>query len=103
PSRAMLALCFATAGTVSGEQNAGSQACAPCHRAIYESYRGTAMALSGAPIGQGLAHERFERGAFTDAKSGYRYSVTSKNGALSLEFDNSINGIRGLKTLAYAI
>lgn len=94
----MLALCLA-AGAVHGQQNA----CAPCHRAIYESYRSTPMALSGAPAGQGIAHERFDRAAFTDAKSGYRYRVSAKGGVYSLEFENPATGIHGAKTLGYAI
>ncbi len=98
-----LALLVAAAGAAYSQQDAGSQDCATCHRAIYESYRRTPMALSGAPQGEGIAHETFERAAFTDAKSGYSYRVSVENGTYTLRFDNAAAGVHGAKTLAYAI
>jgi hypothetical protein len=85
------------------QEYAGSQACAPCHRAIYESYGRTPMALSAAPPGSGIVRETFGNASFTEAKSGWRYRVSPDGGGYTLEFDRAAGEARGKKRLAYAI
>lgn len=84
------------------QEYAGSKVCATCHRAIYESYRLTPMALSAAPPGSGMARETFGKSTFRDTKSGWRYRMSEDRGGYLLEFDRPA-GASGKKRLAYAI
>jgi Flp pilus assembly protein TadD len=97
------ALMLAMSCAAVAQEYAGSDACAGCHRAIYESYRKTPMAVSSAPPGGGIARETFGKASFTDTKSGWRYRVTGAPRALTMEFDRGAGGARGAKRLAYAI
>jgi hypothetical protein len=90
-------------GAAHAQQYVGSQACAPCHRAIYESYRATPMALSGAPPGGGLTRETFARSSFVDGKSGWRYRISTDPSGYVLNFDRVAGGAPGAKRLVYAI
>jgi hypothetical protein len=76
---------------------AAQTVCAPCHRAIYESYRTTPMARSARKLDTGTVPERFDRASFT--ASGFRYRVS----AYSLEFANPAAALSGAKQLAYAV
>jgi predicted CXXCH cytochrome family protein len=79
-------------------QGAGSEACAPCHRAIVESYRRTPMARSSGKVGRDSAIETFARSSFTHDVSGFRYRVTP----YAVEFER--NGrLHGKKDLAWFI
>jgi predicted CXXCH cytochrome family protein len=99
---ASFALMLAMSCAAVAQEYVGSAACGGCHRAIYESYRKTPMALSSAPPGGGIAHETFGKASFTDAKSGWRYRL-GEVAALTLEFDRAADGAHGTKKLAYAI
>ena len=102
PRGATFALFLVLVCHAAGQEYAGSQACAPCHHAIYESYRATPMALSGAPPGAGLVRETFSKASF-DGNSGWRYRVSDGPGGYALEFDRAAGGPHGVKRLAYAI
>ena len=102
PRGATFALFLALVCHAAGQEYAGSQACAPCHHGIYESYRATPMALSGAPPGAGLVRETFSKASF-DGNSGWRYRVSDGPGGYALEFDRAAGGPHGVKRLAYAI
>ena len=92
-------LLLTLAGVGAAQTNSGSAVCAPCHRAIYESYRATPMARSARKLDPGAAPERFERASFTHAGSGFRYRVSG----YTLEFDNPSTALTGTKRLAYAV
>lgn len=66
--------------------------CRPCHRAIYESYRRTAMANSS-----GRLQGTLPSGEFRHNASGFRYRVADN----AVGFDNG--SLRGSKTLAYFV
>ena len=102
PRGATFALFLALGSAAPGQDYAGSQACAPCHRAIYESYQATPMALSGAPPGTGIVRETFPGASFT-GKSGWRYRVSADRDGYTLEFDRIAGHGHGVKRLVYAI
>src|SRR5690242_4879413 len=80
---------------------AGSQACAVCHSAIYDSYSKTPMARSSGPANP--ARENFTRPAFTNAVTGFRYRVYSERGALSFEFTSKDGFFHGAKSMPYFV
>lgn len=85
--RRTLILAFSLLAALPAPAETGSEACAPCHRQIYDAYRKTGMARSSGRTGDGL--ERTSGAAFRHA--GAEYSVTSdmrvryRRGALSGE------------------
>jgi hypothetical protein len=70
-----------------------SQTCARCHRAIYESYMRTPMAMSSGPARESVA------GAFPHAASGFRYRVR-RNG---FEFEKADGALHGAKEFAWFV
>jgi len=77
----------------------GSEACAKCHRAIFDAYAGTAMARSSGP-----AMRDFLPGEFQHAASGIRYRVYEENGNAWLSFDRTGEGeLHGKRKLQYFI
>lgn len=56
-------------------------ACARCHRAIYESYEATPMALASGPAMDGLLS-----GGFTHEPSGVQYRIFTRDGAAWLSY-----------------
>ena len=76
-----------------------SATCADCHRAIYESYRRTPMAMTSGQADRAQPPESFDRAAF--AHDGFRYRVTRD---YSVEFAKSTGGdLHGRKPLAYFV
>src|SRR5258708_6818566 len=74
---------------------ASSDACAPCHREIYDRYRRTPMAgASGVPSGEDLA-----RSSFTHSASGFRYRVYRDTAGLQFEFAKTGGALRGSRAL----
>jgi predicted CXXCH cytochrome family protein len=73
----------------------GNQACARCHRSIYESYQQTPMARAS-----GLALEDLKPASFVHAKSGVHYLIYSKDAKVWLSFerpgDPALSGKRQL-------
>jgi hypothetical protein len=60
----------------------GNEACANCHRAIFDAYARTAMARASGP-----ATQDFKPGEFQHEASGVRYRVYEENGEAWLGFD----------------
>src|SRR5689334_14963216 len=81
---------------------AASTDCAPCHRAIYDRYRRTPMANSSGAVGQGLIRETFPQ-SFDHARTGFRYRVDRKPGAIALEFEKTDGTLKGAKELLYFV
>ena len=98
--RAVL-LGFAVVLVLPGYEDSGSAVCAECHRAIFESYRGTPMASSSGIAEPGAV--RFEHASFTHAQTGFRYRVSAKDGRLQMEFEKPGAGSSGSKVLAYRV
>ncbi|HEV3201828.1 MAG TPA: tetratricopeptide repeat protein [Bryobacteraceae bacterium] len=98
PRLLALAMCLPSLSTA-----AGSQACAECHRAIYDAYSLTPMAASSGPVGHGLIHETFDRADFTHAPTGFRYRVYPNRDALAFEFTGKDGALHGIKQLPYFI
>src|SRR3954468_20719492 len=85
-------------------QAAGNAACAPCHRAIFDSYQKTAMARSSGRPDAAESFESFARPAFPHSPSGFRYRVSRANGRYFVEFDREgAAELRGKKELAWFI
>ena len=80
-----------------------SQACAACHRAIYDSYQQTPMATSSGPAGKGLIRETFDHAAFTHTPTGFRYRVYPNRDALAFEFTSKDGALHGSKRLPYFV
>lgn len=78
-------------------------ACAPCHQAIYDSYRQTPMANSSGAVGGGLVHEKYDRAVFDHAPTGFRYRVDLKRGAVVLTFAKPDGSLKGAKELPYFV
>lgn len=72
----------------------GSQACAPCHAKIYQSYSRTPMAVSSGLAGGGLIEESFDRAEFTHQRSGFHYRVHRDGRKYFFEFDKDEAGRR---------
>src|SRR4051812_14841627 len=85
-------------------QAADSLVCAGCHRAIYDSFRRTPMAISSGPVGGAVPAESFANSAFAHAASGFRYRVSRSQGAYRMDFEKAGDaGVQGSKRLAYFI
>lgn len=95
--RAVVLATIFGAAVLLGQSAAGSAACAPCHRAIYDSYRKTPMARSSA------WPPELKAGSFSDAKSGYSYRVEPKHGRYLLELRAQPGKLVGEKSLSYSI
>jgi Flp pilus assembly protein TadD len=74
----------------------GNDACAPCHKSIYETYSRTAMARTS-----GRAFPHVIEGSFDHAPSGVSYRIRRAGGAALLSFDRAgpfeLHGHRELK------
>jgi len=84
-----------------GNAQIGSQGCATCHAAIYQSYQRTPMARSARKLDPSGGPERFDKAAFTHEPSGFRYRVSVKKSGYIFEFAK--DGLTGAKPLAYAV
>jgi len=71
-----------TPGLWAASAEAGSAACAACHRAIYETYERTPMATTSGEAGRASA-ESFERASFTHSASGFRYPSAAAAASIS--------------------
>jgi hypothetical protein len=91
-------LLFIAASRLAAAGYAGSQACAPCHRAIFTKYMQTGMARSSGPAGSGSFRESFENAAFTDPQTSARYRVSS-----TLEMQYTREDRRGARQLRWHI
>jgi hypothetical protein len=81
----------------------GSEACARCHKQIYEKYRITAMARSSGRTVQGPKIEMFVRPTFTHAASGYRYDVANSGDGLRFAFVSAKTQFHGAKALPFFV
>lgn len=86
---------FVAAFSAAGGET-GSEACAVCHREIYDSYRATSMAQSSGAV-KGIEDE----GSFVHKLSGVRYQVYRRDKAVWFGFEKS--GIQGRRRLEYFI
>jgi len=100
PCFAALAVCLPFLSAATG---AGSQACAECHRAIYDTYSQTPMATSSGTAGRAPIRESFDRAAFTHAPTGFRYRVYPDRNALAFEFTSKDGALHGNKSLPYFV
>ncbi len=100
----MRLLVAAIALWVRAAAGAESAACAPCHRAIYDSYQHTPMAASSGEAGRATPAEAFGRAAFTHVASGFRYRVSRNRGNLWMEFEKTADpSLRGKKQLVWFV
>jgi predicted CXXCH cytochrome family protein len=77
----------------------GSEPCAKCHAAIYESYSHTAMANASGPASQGVIAGNFEH-----KPSGVNYQVSADNGHVWLSFERPGDPtLKGKRELLYFI
>jgi predicted CXXCH cytochrome family protein len=77
----------------------GSEPCAKCHAAIYESYSRTAMANASGPASQGVI-----AGDFEHPSSGVHYRVSAENGQVWLSFERPGDSmLQGKRELLYFI
>jgi hypothetical protein len=78
---------------------AGDKVCQPCHSAIYENYRKTAMARASGPAAGNLIP-----GEFIHAPSHVQYQVLEESGRAWLGFDREgADAIHGKRELLYFI
>jgi hypothetical protein len=72
----------------------GNEACAPCHRAIYDAYSQTAMARTSGPALPNLIE-----GSFRHAPSGVSYRVYRQGDRALLSYDRppELHGTQELK------
>ena len=83
---------------------AGSDACAVCHRAVFDSYRQTPMAASSGETGRAATPESFAHAAFTHRPSGFRYRVYRNRQGTFVEFEKAADGsLHGTKALSYFV
>jgi len=82
---------------------AASRDCAPCHKAIYDTYEQTPMAQSSGPAGAGLIRETFDHAAFDHAPTGFRYRISQARGDLMLEVAKADGSLRGRKSMPYFV
>ena len=81
------------------QSHAGSEACASCHRAIFDSYSKTPMANASGP-----AIDQLIPGEFTHQKSGVKYRVYQQDGKAWLSFERlSDPAMKGRRELLYYI
>jgi hypothetical protein len=95
---------LAIALSASGAEFAGSQACAPCHAAIYRSYMQTPMARSSGRVGTG-AKERFDQAEFRDSRGAFAYRAGAEGGKYYFDFtqQGSSRPIQGRRYLEYFV
>jgi hypothetical protein len=93
------------ASCAAGAEFAGSQACAPCHTAIYRSFMRTPMANASGRVGTGEMHERFDSTEFRDSRGAFTYRVGQEAGSYFLDFrQQSANPpIQGRRQLEYYV
>jgi hypothetical protein len=85
--------------TVSGNPEAGSEACSTCHSEIYASYRKTVMANASGLAGDGLI-----TGEFKHKKSGVLYRVYEQNDRAWISYEREAeHGFQGQRELLYLI
>jgi len=96
-----LALAFSSAAWPQAKP--ATSVCAPCHAAIYASYRTTPMASSARKLDAAEVPETFQRATFEHAASGFEYRVSVTKSGYLVRFVNAATGVRGEKNLAYAI
>lgn len=75
-------LCGHTEARSSESLHDPNQACAPCHRAIYERYRSTPMANAS-----GHAKDGFLQADFVHRASNVHYQITREDGHIWLKYD----------------
>jgi hypothetical protein len=99
------ALLLAIASCAAGAEFAGSQACAPCHPAIYRSFMRTPMANGSGRVGTGEMHERFDRTEFRDSRGAFAYRVGRQAGSYFFEFlqQGTKQPIQGRRQLEYFV
>jgi predicted CXXCH cytochrome family protein len=89
---------------VSVASAAGSADCANCHRAIYDSYRRTPMAVTSGQTGVSGFSESFANSTFTHVASGFRYRVGRSGGAYWMDFEKAGDGgMHARKPLPYFV
>ncbi len=79
-------------------EDAGSDACAKCHPAIYKSYERTAMAHASGP-----AVENLFTADFTHRESGVHFRIYAEGGRGWLSFDRERPPLHGKRELLYYI
>ena len=101
PFALLLAITFCAAGA----EFAGSQACAPCHAAIYRSFMATPMAQGSGRVGTGETKERFDQPEFRDSQGAFAYRVGQEAGTYLFEFIEQRNKppIQGRRQLEYFV
>jgi hypothetical protein len=100
-----LVVLLAIASSAVGAEFSGSQACAPCHPAIYRSYIQTPMANGSGHVGTGQMRERFDRTDFRDSRGAFAYRVHRKAGNYFVEFlqQGTTQPIQGSRQLEYFV
>src|SRR5579863_9206739 len=99
--RAMLSIALISL-SIPAAPAADSAACAACHRAIYESYRRTPMALSSGAVSGAIPSESFAHASFTHIATGFRYRIR-QSGGYWLDFEKTDGALHATKPLAYFI
>jgi Tfp pilus assembly protein PilF len=99
----IVALIVSFGAAIGVADGASSRECAPCHRAIYDSYSQTPMAESSGRVGSGLIRESFDNATFDHASTGFRYRVVPNRAGYSVEFGKADGTLRGSKALAYYV
>jgi Flp pilus assembly protein TadD len=85
--------------TAGNDGYVGSEACAKCHPAIYESYMRSAMAHASGPAADNLI-----TGAFTHKQSGVRYAIYREGGKVYLSYERPGDPlVHGQRELLYYI
>lgn len=93
------------ASCAAGAEFAGSQACAPCHEAIYRSFMATAMARGSGRVGTGETKERFDRAEFRDSQGIFAYRIGQEAGRYFFDFEQqrTRQPITGRRRLEYFV
>ena len=97
----LLAVQGSSQSGVDSTGEAGSQACAACHREISRRYASTGMAQSSGRIGEGTFKESFAHATFADARTGAVYRVAPADGGFRLGFSREETGVRGERVLSW--
>ena len=104
PVALLLLLWLSTQSSPAGERArqvefVGNEACAACHRAIYDSYAATAMARTSGPAGPNVIEGSFEHGS-----SGVSYQVRRQGRDAFLSYDRpGPRRLHGTQQLKYYI
>lgn len=88
-----------------GADYVGSEACAPCHPAIYRTFRVTPMADGSGRAGTQEPRERFDRSEFQDSGGAFAYRAGQEGGKYFLEFrqQGAKTAIAGRRQLEYFV